>query len=187
MPVCADTAIALPHPNKLPRWAYSQPLEALDTRRVPRSGTASTCNEAISPRPTRSLLCFLRWISRHPRTCEHTHVNLRRTGMIDYDSLEQLPPLSLSLLSPLFTSHSFRRGSWRYRERSGDRQGLEPYSVKRDLLQCQKRPTVSKETYYSVKREGTDKDLSPCPPLKSSLDNFSLLARAGARQKRPIT
>ena len=27
------------------------------------------------------------------------------------------------------------------------------YSVKRDLLQCQKRPTtVSKETYYSVKR-----------------------------------
>ena len=59
MPVCADTAIALPHPNKLPRWAYSQPLEALDTRRVPRSGTASTCNEAIS-----SLLCFLRVIFR---------------------------------------------------------------------------------------------------------------------------
>jgi hypothetical protein len=30
------------------------------------------------------------------------------------------------------------------------------YSVKRDLLQCQKRPTtVSKETYYSVKREVT--------------------------------
>jgi hypothetical protein len=31
---------------------------------------------------------------------------------------------------------------------------VEPYySVKRDLLQCQKRPTtVSKETYYSVKR-----------------------------------
>jgi len=28
------------------------------------------------------------------------------------------------------------------------------YSVKRDLLQCQKRPTtVSKETYYSVKRD----------------------------------
>ena len=28
------------------------------------------------------------------------------------------------------------------------------YSVKRDLLQCQNRPiTVSKETYYSVKRE----------------------------------
>jgi len=28
------------------------------------------------------------------------------------------------------------------------------YSVKRDLLQCQKRPTtVSKETYYSVKKE----------------------------------
>jgi hypothetical protein len=27
------------------------------------------------------------------------------------------------------------------------------YSVKRDLLQCQKRPTtVSKETYYSVKK-----------------------------------
>ena len=33
------------------------------------------------------------------------------------------------------------------------------YSVKRDLLQCQKRPTtVSKETYYSVKR-----DLLQCP------------------------
>ena len=30
------------------------------------------------------------------------------------------------------------------------------YSVKRDLLQCQKRPTVSKETYYSVK------DLEEC-------------------------
>ena len=28
------------------------------------------------------------------------------------------------------------------------------YSVKRDLLQCKKRPTtVSKETYYSVKRD----------------------------------
>jgi len=28
------------------------------------------------------------------------------------------------------------------------------YSVKRDLLQCQKRPTTaSKETYYSVKRD----------------------------------
>ena len=28
------------------------------------------------------------------------------------------------------------------------------YSVKRDLLQCQKRPiTLSKETYYSVKRD----------------------------------
>ena len=28
------------------------------------------------------------------------------------------------------------------------------YSVKRDLLQCQRRPTtVSKETYYSVKRD----------------------------------
>ena len=28
------------------------------------------------------------------------------------------------------------------------------YSVKRDILQCQKRPTtVSKETYYSVKRD----------------------------------
>jgi len=28
------------------------------------------------------------------------------------------------------------------------------YSVQRDLLQCQKRPTtVSKETYYSVKRD----------------------------------
>jgi len=28
------------------------------------------------------------------------------------------------------------------------------YSVKRDLIQCQKRPTtVSKETYYSVKRD----------------------------------
>jgi hypothetical protein len=28
------------------------------------------------------------------------------------------------------------------------------YSVKRDLLQCQKRPTtVSKETYYSIKRD----------------------------------
>ncbi len=31
------------------------------------------------------------------------------------------------------------------------------YSVKRDLLRCQKRPTtVSKETYYSVKRDNRD-------------------------------
>jgi len=34
------------------------------------------------------------------------------------------------------------------------------YSVKRDLLQCQKRPTtVSKETYYSVKRDLLHTDL----------------------------
>jgi len=37
------------------------------------------------------------------------------------------------------------------------------YSVKRDLLQCQKRPTtVSKETYYSVKR-----DLRCAPDINS--------------------
>ncbi len=31
---------------------------------------------------------------------------------------------------------------------------MDLHSVKRDLLQCQKRPTtVSKETYYSVKRD----------------------------------
>jgi len=39
------------------------------------------------------------------------------------------------------------------------------YSVKRDLLQCQKRPTtVSKETYYSVKR-----DLLQCQKRPSML------------------
>jgi len=42
------------------------------------------------------------------------------------------------------------------------------YSVKRDLLQCQKRPTtnVSKETYYSVKETGSRraKDQHHPPP-----------------------
>ena len=38
------------------------------------------------------------------------------------------------------------------------------YSVKRDLLQCQKRPiTVSKDTYYSVKR-----DLLQCQEMKTT-------------------
>jgi len=37
------------------------------------------------------------------------------------------------------------------------------YSVKRDLLQCQKRPTtVSKETYYSVKRDLLQRDILQC-------------------------
>jgi len=39
------------------------------------------------------------------------------------------------------------------------------YSVKRDLLQCQKKPTtVSTETYYSVKR-----DLKWCPNRPSTV------------------
>jgi len=47
-------------------------------------------------------------------------------------------------------------------------------SVKRDLLQCQKRPTtVSKETYYSVKR-----DLLQCqkrPTVAPALVNDHLM------------
>ena len=38
--------------------------------------------------------------------------------------------------------------------RCAGNESITSYSVKRDLLQCQKRPiTVSKETYYSVKRD----------------------------------
>jgi hypothetical protein len=41
------------------------------------------------------------------------------------------------------------------------------YSVKRDLLQCQTRPTtVSKETYYSVK-----KDLLRCQKRPTTVSN----------------
>ena len=41
------------------------------------------------------------------------------------------------------------------------------YGVKRDLLQCQKRPTtVSKETYYSVKRDLLQCQKRPTTVLK---------------------
>jgi hypothetical protein len=53
-----------------------------------------------------------------------------------------------------------REGTEREREREREREketirkGNSTTGVKRDLLQCQKRPTtVSKETYYSVKRD----------------------------------
>ena len=50
------------------------------------------------------------------------------------------------------------------------------YSVKRDLLQCQKRPTtVSKETFYSVKR-----DLLQCQkrPTSVSKETYTYLGAA---------
>jgi hypothetical protein len=49
------------------------------------------------------------------------------------------------------------------------------YSVKRHLLQCQKRPiTVSKETYYSVKR-----DLLQCQkrPITVSKETYNSVKR----------
>jgi len=43
------------------------------------------------------------------------------------------------------------------------------YSVKRDLLQCQKRPTtVSKETYYSVKRDLLQRQKRPTTVSKET-------------------
>jgi hypothetical protein len=52
---------------------------------------------------------------------------------------------------------------------SGTQAAREGKAVERDLLQCQKRPTtVSKETYYSVKRDllqcqkGVERDLLQC-------------------------
>ena len=60
------------------------------------------------------------------------------------------------------------------------------YSVKRDLLQCQKRPTtVSKETYYSVKR-----DLLQCqkrPTTVSKETYYSVKRDLLQCQKRPTT
>jgi hypothetical protein len=60
------------------------------------------------------------------------------------------------------------------------------YSVKRDLLQCQKRPiTVSKESYYSVKR-----DLLQCqkrPTTVSKETYYSVKRELLQCQKRPIT
>ena len=60
------------------------------------------------------------------------------------------------------------------------------YSVKRGLLQCQKRPiTVSKETYYSVKR-----DLLKCqrrPITMSKETYYSVKGELLQCQKRPIT
>jgi hypothetical protein len=55
---------------------------------------------------------------------------------------------------------------------------LHHYSVKRDLLQCQKRPTtVSKETYYrSVVIDGVD-----------SLHHYSVKRDLLQGQKRPTT
>jgi hypothetical protein len=70
---------------------------------------------------------------------------------------------------------------------SGDLLSKETYySVKRDLLQCQKRPTtVSKETYYSVKR-----DLLHCqkrPTTVSKETYYSVKRDLLHCQKRPTT
>ena len=50
--------------------------------------------------------------------------------------------------------HPYRKWIELYGGDDFDRATQVNVSVKRDLLQCQKRPTtVSKETYYSVKRD----------------------------------
>jgi hypothetical protein len=59
------------------------------------------------------------------------------------------------------------------------------YSVKRDLLQCQKRPISFKETYYSVKRE-----LLQCQkrPITASKETYYSVKRdLLQRQKKPIS
>jgi len=67
------------------------------------------------------------------------------------------------------------------------------YSVKRDLLQCQKRPsTVSKETYYSVKRDllQCQRDLLQCqkrPTTVSKETYYSVKRNLLQCQKRPTT
>ena len=64
--------------------------------------------------------------------------------------------------------------------------GFSKVSVKRDLLQCQKRPTtVSKETYYSVKR-----DLLQCqkrPTTVSKETYYSVKRDLLQCQRRPTT
>jgi len=66
------------------------------------------------------------------------------------------------------------------------------YSVKRDLLQCQKRPTtVSKATYYSVKRDllqCVKRDLQQCqkrPTTVSKETYYSVKRDLLQCQKRP--
>jgi hypothetical protein len=49
------------------------------------------------------------------------------------------------------------------------------YSVKRDLVQCQKIPsTVSKETYYSVKR-----DLLQCQKRPTTVSKMACVCKEG--------
>jgi hypothetical protein len=58
------------------------------------------------------------------------------------------------------------------------------YSVKRDLLQCQKRPTtVSKETYYSVKRDLLQCQKRPTTPWARSLVETNLRQESKATGK----
>ena len=60
------------------------------------------------------------------------------------------------------------------------------YSVKRDLLQCQKRPTtVSKETYYSVKRDPLQCQKRPTTVSKETY--YSVKRDQLQCQKRPTT
>ena len=60
------------------------------------------------------------------------------------------------------------------------------FSFKRDLLQCQKRPTtVSKETYFSVKRDLLQSQKRPITVSKETY--FSVKRDLLQCQKRPIT
>ena len=75
----------------------------------------------------------------------------------------------------------------------------ETYSVKRDLLPCQKRPTVSKETYYRAKRDlqcqkrpttvsketyySVKRDLLQCQKEKNNTSAFARLAVINPKPK----
>ena len=80
----------------------------------------------------------------------------------------------------------FARGDLLYAGTHSQKSKETYYSVKRDLLQCQKRPpTVSKETYYSVKR-----DLLQCqkrPTTVSKETYYSVKRDLLQCQKRPTT
>ena len=57
---------------------------------------------------------------------------------------------TIKTCNKLISAAPLLRGSWWFRVTAKETH----YCVKRDLLQCQKRPTtVSKETHYSVKRD----------------------------------
>jgi len=64
---------------------------------------------------------------------------------------------------------------------------LHHYSVKRDLLQCQKRPTtVSKETYYrSVVIDGVD-SLHHCSKSSLQVQESLRYAKTGKSVKRDL-
>ncbi len=59
------------------------------------------------------------------------------------------------------------------------------YIVRRDLLQCQKKPiTVSKETYHSVKRDKPSEFIRPYRPTFYSYNQEHIRNTLGAHQQR---